>query len=276
MKTWLITGCSSGFGRRLAMAAAEHGDRVVATARDPGSIADLAAAYGDRMIALPLDVTNTSSAASAVQSAVDEFGYFDVLVNNAGYGHFGAIEEGIPEEYRPIFDVNVFGLIKTTKAVLPVLRRRGGTIVNLSSGAGIAGSAGGGNYNAAKLAVGGLSEALADELKPFGIRVIIVEPGRLRTDFLGRSLTMAAKQMPEYEASSGRRRRYREPNDGVQAGDPVKAVEVILRPYDDGDPPLHLPLGSVAYETAERKFAAFRNDMDAWRDVAIRTDFDLA
>ncbi|MBB4004613.1 oxidoreductase [Aurantimonas endophytica] len=276
MKTWLITGCSSGFGQRLAIAAADRGDQVVATARDPRSIEDMAAAYGGRMIALPLDVTDAASAVSAVAGAEASFGGLDILVNNAGYGLYGAIEEGASDEYRPMFDVNVFGLIETAKAALPALRSRGGTIVNFSSGAGIAGGGGSGYYNAAKFAVEGVSEALADELQPFGIRVIIVEPGPFRTEFLGRSTTMAARQMPEYAASSGKRRRYRETNDGNQAGDPDKAVAVILQAVDAEEPPLHLPLGPVAYAIAERKLRAFKADMDAWRDIAIHTDFDRA
>lgn len=276
MKTWLITGCSSGFGRSLAIAAAERGDQVVATARDPEALNGVAAAYGGRMITLPLDVTNAASAASTVARTVATFGALDILVNNAGHGLYGAIEEVTPEEYRPMFEVNVFGLIETTKAALPALRKRGGTIVNFSSGAGIAGSGGGGYYNATKFAVEGLSEALADELQPFGIRVVIVEPGPFRTEFLGRSITVAAREMPEYAGSAGRRRRYREANNGVQAGDPDKAVAVILRAIDAEKPPLHLPLGPAAYEIVERKLAAFRKDVDDWRDIAIHTDFDAA
>ena len=272
MKTWLITGCSSGFGRRLAIAAAERGDRVAATARDPRAIADLAAAYDGRLIALPLDVTDAASINSAIAAAEASFGGFDILVNNAGYGLFGAIEEGTPAEYRPMFEVNVFGLIETTRAALPILRRSGGTIVNFSSGAGIAGSGGGGYYNAAKFAVEGVSEALAGELAPLGVKVIIVEPGPFRTEFLGRSIMMASREMPEYAASS--RRHYRETNDGRQAGDPDKAVAVILQAIDAAEPPLHLPLGPVAYAIAERKLAAFRKDMEAWRAAAIDTDFD--
>ncbi|GJD54090.1 3-phenylpropionate-dihydrodiol/cinnamic acid-dihydrodiol dehydrogenase [Methylobacterium crusticola] len=272
MKTWLITGCSSGFGQRLALAAAQRGDQVVATARHVKTIAEMAEPFGGRMITLPLDVTDAAAAKAAVAKAVETFGGFDVLVNNAGYGLFGAIEEGTPEEYRPMFEVNVFGLIETTRAALPVLRRSGGTIVNMSSGAGIAGGAGGGYYNAAKFAVEGMSEALAGELKPFGIRVLIVEPGPFRTDFLGRSITMAANEMPEYAASS--RKHYRDTSNGNQAGDPVKAIAVILRAVDADDAPLHLPLGPIAHSIAERKLASFRRDIDAWRDITIATDFD--
>lgn len=272
MKTWFITGCSSGFGHRLALAAARRGDQVVATARNAESIEEMARPFDGRLITLPLDVTDSAAARAAVAQAVETFGGFDVLVNNAGYGLFGAIEEGTPEEYRPMFEANVFGLIETTRAALPILRRSGGTIVNLSSAAGIAGGGGRGYYNAAKFAVEGISEALAEELEPFGIRVLIVEPGPFRTDFLGRSVTMAANEMPEYAASS--RRHYRETNDGHQAGDPDKAVAVILQAVDADDPPLHLPLGPIAHAVADRKLASFRSDIDAWRDIAIATDFD--
>jgi len=274
MKTWLITGCSSGFGQRLALAAARRGDRVIATARNVETIAHMTEPFDGRMLALPLDVTDPVAARTAVAQAVDAFGGFDVLVNNAGYALFGAIEEATPAEYRPMFEVNVFGLIETTRAALPVLRRSGGVIVNLSSGAGIEGRGGGGYYHAAKFAVEGISEALAGELKPFGIRVLIVEPGPFRTDFLGRSIAMAANAMPEYAASS--RKHYRETGNGNQAGDPDKAVAVILQAVDAEDAPLHLPLGPAAHAIAKRKLAAFRRDIDAWRDVTIATDFDAS
>ncbi|MBR0911474.1 MULTISPECIES: oxidoreductase [Bradyrhizobium] len=272
MKTWLITGCSSGFGQRLALAAAERGDQVVATARSVKTIEDMAEPFDGRMITVPLDVTDAAAAKAAVAKAVETFGGFDVLVNNAGYGLHGAIEEGTSDEYRPMFEVNLFGLIETTRAALPVMRRSGGAIVNMSSVAGISGGGGGGYYNAAKFAVEGISEALASELKPFGIRVLIVEPGPFRTDFLGRSITVAANEMPEYAGTS--RRHYRETNNGNQAGDPDKAIAVILRAVDDDDAPLHLPLGPVAHAAAERKLAAFRSDIDAWHDITIATDFD--
>jgi len=273
MKIWLITGCSSGFGQRLALAAAQRGDQVIATARNANTIREMAEPFGGRMITLPLDVTDAVAAKVVVAKAVETFGGFDVLVNNAGYGLHGAIEEGTPEEYRPMFEVNVFGLIETTRAALPVLRRSsGGTIVNMSSSAGIAGAGGAGYYNAAKFAVEGISEALAGELAPFGVRVLIAEPGPFRTDFLGRSITVAANEMPEYAASS--RKHYRETNNGNQAGDPDKAIAVILQAVDADDAPLHLPLGPIAHAIAERKLAAFRRDIDAWRDTTIATDFD--
>ncbi|QDE37730.1 SDR family NAD(P)-dependent oxidoreductase [Luteibacter pinisoli] len=272
MKTWLITGCSSGFGQRLAIAAAARGDQVIATARNVEAIREMARPFDGRMVTLPLDVTHAASVSTAVAKALETFGDIDVLVNNAGYGLFGAIEEGTPEEYRPLFEVNVFGLIETTRAVLPSLRRKRGIIVNMSSGAGIAGHGGGGYYNATKFAVEGLSEALAGELSPLGVRVVLVEPGPFRTEFLGRSISVAANEMQEYAASS--RRQYRETNNGNQAGDPDKAVAVILQAVDAEEPPLHLPLGPIAHGIAERKLAAFRKDIDTWRDVSIETNFD--
>ena len=274
MRTWLITGCSAGFGKLLAQAAAARGDQVVATARNIASLEELTRRYPATVRAVRLDVTRTDSIADALAETEAAFGRLDVLVNNAGHGFMGAIEEATPDEYRPLFEVNVFGLIETTRAALPLMRRTGaGRIVNLSSGAGIRGRGGHGYYNATKFAVEGLSEALAEELAPLGIRVIIVEPGPFRTEFLGRSIAVAKRRIEAYAATGGAARSYREGNDGRQQGDPAKAVSVMMRAVDAEDPPLHLPLGPRAYELAERKLSAFRNDMDAWRDIAIRTDF---
>lgn len=273
-KTWLITGCSSGLGHHLARAVAARGDQLVATARDVGTLRALANDYPQTVRVCALDVTQPEAAKAAVALAVGAFGRLDVLVNNAGYGLFGAIEEGVPDEYRPMFDVNVFGLIEVTRAALPVLRqRRGGRIVNLSSTAGIAGAAGSGYYAATKFAVEGLSEALDREVRPMGLRVIIVEPGPFRTAFLGRSMAVARHRISDYDQTAGQRRAYRDSNDGKQAGDPVKAVHVMLEAVNSEAPPLHLPLGPAAYGIAERKLAAFREDIDAWREVAIATDF---
>ena len=274
-KTWLITGCSAGLGRALAESVAARGDRLVATARSATALQDLHDRYPDTVQAVSLDVTRPGDAARAVAVAESTFGGLDVLVNNAGIGFIGAIEEGEPAEYRPIFEINVFGLIETTRAALPALRqRKGARIVNLSSGAGIAGSAGSGFYNATKFAVEGLSEALAEELAPLGVRVIIVEPGPFRTEFLGRSIASAARQIDAYAQTAQARRHYREHNDGKQAGDPAKAVAVMLQAVDADDPPLHLPLGPAAHRIAARKLDAFRADIAAWRDISIATDFE--
>lgn len=275
VKTWLITGCSSGFGNVLAEAVLARGDNLIATARDPSSLSDFVDRYPDTVRTCPLDVTKPEEAVAAIALAEETFGGLDILVNNAGYGLFGAIEEGSPAEYRPMFEVNVFGLIETTRAALPALRRRsGGRIVNLSSIAGISSQAGGGYYSATKFAVEGLSEALAEEVAPFGIAVIIVEPGPFRTQFLGQSLNLAKREMPEYVETAGKRRAYRESNDGKQAGDPKKAIAVMLKAIDADEPPLHLPLGEVAYALAHKKFAAFKDDMDAWEAIASATGFE--
>lgn len=275
LKTWLITGCSAGLGRQLAEAVARRGDRLVATARSPETLQSLCERYPDTVRAISLDVTRPGDAAKAVALAESAFGGLDILVNNAGFGLIGAIEEGEPNEYRPIFEVNVFGLIETTRAALPALRRRAhARIVNISSGAGIAGSAGSGFYNATKFAVEGLSEALADELHPLGLKVIIVEPGPFRTEFLGRSIVTAAREISAYANTAHARRRYRETANGQQSGDPAKAVAVMLQAIDAEHPPLHLPLGPIAHRIAEKKLAAFHADIAAWRDISIATNFD--
>lgn len=276
-KTWLITGCSTGFGKLLAEAAAARGDQVVATARKIDSLQDLRTRYPDTVRTCALDVTRNADIVAALTEVESAFGRLDVLVNNAGHGFLGAVEEATPNEYRPLFDVNVFGLIEVTRAALPLMRRNGGgRIVTMSSGAGIIGMGGHGYYNATKFAVEGLSEALAEEVAPFGIRVIIVEPGPFRTEFLGRSIATAKKQIEAYATTGGKARVYRDTNDGRQAGDPHKAVTVMMKAIDAEKAPLHLPLGPRAYELANRKLAGFAADMSAWQSVAIATDFDEA
>ena len=273
-KTWLITGCSSGFGHVLAEAVLARGDNLIATARKADDLKDFLERYPDTARTADLDVTKPGSAVDAVRLAEDAFGGLDVLVNNAGFGFMGAVEETAPEEYRPMFETNVFGVIETTRAALPALRRQSGArVVNFSSGAGIAGAAGYGYYNASKFAVEGLSEALALELAPLGLKVIIVEPGPFRTEFLGRSIATAKNVIDAYAETSGKLRQYRDSNNGKQAGDPNKAIAVILKAVDAAEPPLHLPLGPIAYNLAEKKMAAFKADMDAWRETAIATDF---
>ncbi|GHE53452.1 short-chain dehydrogenase/reductase [Camelimonas fluminis] len=275
-RTWLITGCSTGFGKILAQAALDRGDNVVATARRPETLADLKPAADGKLEIARLDVTQPGEAAAAAALAEQRFGRLDILVNNAGYGFVGAVEEGEPEEYRPMFETNVFGLIETTRAALPALRRsRGGRIINLSSIAGIAGRAGFGYYNASKFAVEGLSEALAQEVAPFGIRVIIVEPGPFRTEFLGRSINAASNEMPAYAETSGVTRRYAAENDGLQGGDPHKAIAVILKATDSDTPPLHLVLGDEAYPRVRAKLKAFEADLAAWEPLGgAATRFD--
>jgi len=273
-KTWLITGCSGGFGHVLAEAVLNRGENVVVTARKPESLQELVNRFPETARSCALDVTREGDAAKAVDLAVSSFGQLDVLVNNAGFGFIGAIEEATPTEYRPMFETNVFGLIETTRAALPALRKnKGARIVNFSSGAGLAGHAGSGYYCATKFAVEGLSEALAEEVAPLGIGVIIVEPGPFRTGFLGRSINAAKREMPEYHGTAGKMRAYRESDDGKQAGDPKKAVEVILKAVASEEPPLHLPLGERAYSLARNKIKAFTAVIDAWEKEATATGF---
>ena len=273
-KTWLITGCSTGFGRVLSEAVLARGDRLVATARDPATLDDLRKRAPDRVRTVALDVTRAGDAAKAVALAEEAFGGLDILVNNAGFGFIGAIEEATPEEYRPMFETNVFGLIETTRAALPALRAsRGGRVVNMSSAAGLVGLAGQGFYCATKFAVEAVSEALAQELAPFGVAVIIAEPGPFRTDFLGRSIGMAKAELPAYAETAGKFRAFRTANDGKQVGDPDKAIAVLLKAIDAEKPPLHLPLGPRSHALARAKLASMAADMEAWEKDSIATDY---
>ena len=208
MKTWFVTGASRGLGRALAAAVLEAGNAVVLTARDTAHLNDIVGRYPERAIAVRLDVTRSGEAETAIAAAIARFGRVDVLVNNAGYGLVGAVEEVQPHEYRTLFDTNVFGLIETTKAALPIFRQqKGGLIVNISSVGGMSGRAGFGLYNSSKFAVEGFSEALAEEVAPFGTRVLIVEPGALRTDFLDpASIVVTTNQMADYSSTAANAR----------------------------------------------------------------------
>jgi NAD(P)-dependent dehydrogenase (short-subunit alcohol dehydrogenase family) len=274
-KVWLITGCSSGFGRLLAEKALKRGDKVVATARSVDALDDLARAYPDTALVCSLDVTDTASIKAALAAADARFGHLDILVNNAGYGLVGAVEELQPGEYRPMFDTNVFGLIEMTRAALALLRRKGGgRIVNFSSVGGITGRQGFGLYNATKFAVEGLSEALAEEVAPFGIKVIIVEPGAFRTEFLGRSIAAGAVRMPEYEGTSGVTRDFSAANNGAQLGDPVRGMDVLMTAILAAEPPLRLPLGKDALQRIDSKLERLAQDLAVWRPLAEQTSFD--
>jgi NAD(P)-dependent dehydrogenase (short-subunit alcohol dehydrogenase family) len=272
-KTWLITGCSIGFGAEIAAAALERGDRVMLTARDPAKLAPLAARYPQLARTAALDVTDVASVEAAIQATEDAFGQLDVFVNNAGYGVIGAVEEVSASEYRRMFETNVFGLIEATRAALPALRRSRGTIVNMSSGAGLFTRAGFGLYSATKFGVEAVSEALAQEVQPFGIRVLIVEPGAFRTDFLGRSMTIAASRLAIYDDTAAGMRNYSASMSGRQPGDPVKGAEVILAAVDAEDAPLRLPLGPDAHRNIRAKLASVAGDLDAWSDRTTATNF---
>lgn len=258
----------------LAEEALKRGERVVATARDESKIIDLADKYPNHALALTVDVTDKDTILAGVQDAIDSFGHIDVLVNNAGYGLAGAVEEADEEEINQVIATNVYGTVDTTRAVLPHMReRRSGHILNLSSGAGLMGRQGIAYYNLTKFAVEGFSEALAEEVKPLGIRVTVIEPGPFRTDFLGRSGQVAKVQIEDYKQSAGVMRSYFETAGGKQAGDPQKAIEAMITIADADDPPVHLLLGRDVYERYTKKLTETQESITKWRGLTLGADF---
>jgi len=273
-RTWFITGTSTGFGRLLAEELLRRGEGVAATARDIARVSDLAEKYPGLSRAYELDVTNPKQIEATAKQAIADFGQIDVLVNNAGYGVNGAIEEVAEDEFEPMFQTNIYGLIRTTRAFLPHFRkRRTGHIFNLSSIGGLIGGAGWGFYATTKFAVEGFSESLAGEMKPLGVHVTLVEPGPFRTDFLGRSGKLAKLEIPEYAESAGGARNYLKTQSGKQPGDPKKAVEAIIAVADSPNPPLHLILGKVAYTRFNAKLDQWRKEMAAWESVTLGADY---
>ena len=273
-RVWFITGSSSGFGALLARELLRRGDRVIATARNASQLDDLPTLYPDTARVFPLDVTKPAEIEAIGRLAPTVFGHVDVLVNNAGYGVNGAIEEVAEDEFEPMFQTNIYGLIRTTRAFLPHFReRRSGHIINLSSIGGLIGGAGWGFYNVTKFAVEGFSEALAAEMKPLGVHVTVVEPGPFRTDFLGRSGKLAAKELPEYKDTAGKAREYLKTQAGKQPGDPQKAVEAIITVTESPNPPLHLILGKIALTRFRDKLDQWKKEMATWESVTLGSDF---
>jgi NAD(P)-dependent dehydrogenase (short-subunit alcohol dehydrogenase family) len=273
-KRWFITGASSGFGRLLAEYLLSLGAKVVATARHIDQLNDLTTRYPSNAVILPLDVTRPGSIDHAVADAIAHVDHIDVLVNNAGYGVAGAIEEVSELEYMPMFETNLFGLINLTKALLPQFReRRSGHIVNLSSVGGLIGSPGWGFYNATKFAVEGLSQALAAELAPLGIHVLVVEPGPFRTDFLGRSGVEAKVRIADYEPTAGKTREYFRTQAGKQPGDPQRAVEAIVAAVSAPQPPHHLLLGKLALTRFRKHLEEWSTELDQWQQTTLGADF---
>ena len=271
---WFITGCSTGFGRELASAVLARGYRAVVTARNPETVRELAEPYGNRALTLALDVTDADEVRAAVHVALLTMGRIDVLVNNAGIGYFGAIEESDDAEVRRMFEVNVFGLAHMTQAVLPGMRkRRRGHIVNISSIGGIRAFPAVGFYNATKFAVVGLSESLAMEVEPLGIKVTIVEPSGFRTDWAGRSANEAPNEIADYADTAGANRRNIRGYSGKQPGDPVRAAEAIIKAVESDEPPLHLLLGKAALKGAHYKLDLMKRDFDAWQETTVGADF---
>ena len=273
-KIWFITGCSTGFGRHLAQQVLAAGDRAVLTARNPAQLSDLVDRFGDKALALPLDVTNEAMIVKAVGDAQTHFGGIDVLVNNAGYGYFSAIEEGEDAEIRRQFETNVFGLFSLTRHVLPGMRaRRNGHIVNFSSIGGLMAFAATGYYHASKFAVEGFSESLAAEVEPLGIHVTIVEPGRFRTDWAGRSVIESKIHIDDYAETAGKRRKAAAAYSGTQPGDPERGAAAIIQAINSPKPPLRLLLGSDAYQFAMKHNDERRAAFEEWRALTDSADF---
>jgi NAD(P)-dependent dehydrogenase (short-subunit alcohol dehydrogenase family) len=270
---WLITGSSRGIGRALAEAVLAAGHQLIATARDPGKLADLKTRYGDAVRIVTLDVTDAVAAARAVQHAADAFGGLDVLVNNAGYGDVNAVEDTTLDDFRRQIEANLFGTIIMTKAAIPLMRtQRSGHIIQFSSVGGRIGAPGRAAYSAAKWAIEGFSESLAKEMALIGVRVSVIEPGGFRTDFAGAS-TSLNEGRPEYDAVVGATARAQRSYNGTQPGDPARAGQAIVRLARLEHPPFRLPLGSDALEIIAKTDHAKLAELEQWRALSASTDF---
>ncbi|GAB2938993.1 oxidoreductase [Nonomuraea fastidiosa] len=274
MTIWLITGSSRGFGRALAQAALDRGDHVLATARDPRRLDDLVQRYGDRVRTFPLDVTDAEAARAAVREAVTAFGRLDVVANNAGYANSSAIEETPDDDFRAQVETNFYGVVNVTKAALPVLRaQRSGHFIQFSSiGGRVGGSPGLAAYQSAKFAVEGFSEVLNNEVKPFGVKVTIVEPGAFRTDWAGSSMRTVTPG-PDYEQTVGAMGYRRAGFDRSAPGDPARAARILCDIVDLDEPPLRLLLGKDALEIAEESSRERAEEATRWSHLTLAAAF---
>jgi NAD(P)-dependent dehydrogenase (short-subunit alcohol dehydrogenase family) len=271
---WFITGCSTGLGRALAQRVLERGYRCVLTARDPAQLAEIVAAHPGTALPIAVDVNKPADLDQAVAAAEAAFGGIDVLVNNAGYGYLAAVEEGEDSEIRAMFETNFFAVAALLRRALPGMRARGrGHIVNISSIGGLLGNPGSGYYNATKFAVEGLTQALAKEVEPHGIRVTLIEPGPFRTDWAGRSLRMVKAPLDAYAGTFGVRRTQLLRSNGKQRGDPARAADAIIKVVESDAPPLHLLLGKASIDRMREKLDEFRRSIDDWEEVTLSADF---
>jgi NAD(P)-dependent dehydrogenase (short-subunit alcohol dehydrogenase family) len=276
-KVWFITGASRGFGALIARDALARGDYVIAAARKIDSVTETLGAHPN-LLAVQLDVTKEAEALAATQQAIERFGRIDVLVNNAGFGLLGAVEESSAGEVRKQYETNVFGLLNVTRAVLPVLRKqRNGRVINISAIVGYSAFPGWGVYSSTKFAVEGLSEALAAELAPLGVKVTVVEPGFFRTDFLdAASLSETAARIEDYAETVGAMRAFAAGANHQQPGNPQKLSKAILKLADAMEPPVRLQLGSDTVATVRAKNQQVEKELAQWIDVALSTDFEPA
>jgi len=273
-KIWFITGVSTGLGKALADAALTSGDIVVGTLRKPDEAASFNQVAIGKSHGVLLDVTNENAIEPLIAHVEESIGPIDVLVNNAGYGHEGLVEESSMAEFRNQFEVNFFGAVAVTKAVLPRMReRKAGHIINITSMGGFITMPGIAAYHASKFALEGFSESLGKEVRHLGIRVTAVAPGSFRTDWAGRSMVRAPRSIAAYDEVMNPIRERRQRVSGQQLGDPQKAAQAILKLARNGTPPAHLLLGSDAFKLADEKLALLQAEFDAWKDVTLSTDF---
>ena len=276
-KVWFITGSNSGFGRSLTEAVLEKGDKVVATTRHPEQIEDLVKQYADTVKAVSLDITKADEISSAIDTAIATFGSIDVLVNNAGFGTLGAVEEVDAEQVRRQFEVNCFGTLNLTKALLPHFRQRNsGHILNVSSVGGFTAFPGTGIYCATKFAIEGYSEALAKEIAPLGIKLTLVEPGAFRTEFAGDSLATPDTQIDDYAETAHKFVEMQSQSSGEQPGDPDKAAQAMIKVVESDNPPMRLVLGEDALQATRHKIETFQKELNEWEEVTLSTSFDDA
>ena len=274
MGRWLITGCSTGIGREIARAALEAGHSVAVTARNVDAVADFADQFGDRALALPLDVTDRDQITAAVGSVEKTFGGIDVLVNNAGYGYMAAVEEGEDAEVRKLFDTNYFGVVDTLKAVLPAMRaRRSGHVINISSMTGLVANPPNAYYSSTKFALEALTEALAKEVGPLGIKVTAIEPGAFRTDWAARSMQESSTPIGDYDDNVGARKTLIKQFADHLPGDPRKVAEAVLMVAGLDEPPLRLLLGRDVLAAVREKIADLTASIDHWESVTKNVNF---
>jgi len=272
-KVWLVTGSASGLGLNIAKAVLASGDRLVATARDPRKLQDLVEKYRDQVRTSPLDVADEDAAKAAVQVAVAAFGRLDVVVNNAGYGDIAPFEQLSSERFKALIDTNFYGVVYMTRAALPIMRKqKSGCILQISSVGGRLARPGSTGYHAAKWAVGGFTESLAQEVAPFGVKVCALEPGGMRTNWGARANKDTPNLLPDYEPSVGAVVKALESYWGHETSDPVKVAQLILRLADSDTLPAHLLLGSDAVQYAGQAEATRAADAERWREVSVSTD----
>src|SRR5882762_8538989 len=276
-KVWLVTGSASGLGRNIAEAVLASGDRLVATARDPRRLEDLVKKYGDQMRTASLDVTDEREAYAAVQAAVDAFGRLDVVVNNAGYADIAPFEQLSAERFKAVVDTNLYGVVNVCRVAIPIMRKqKSGCVLQISSVGGRLARPGNSPYHAAKWAVGGFTESLAQELAPFGVKVCAIEPGGMRTNWGARANQDTPDLLPDYEPSVGAAIEALKSYWGHETSDPVKVAQVILRLAASDDLPPHLLLGSDAVRAAEEAQATRSAEAERWQKMSVSSDVDAA